>query len=132
MRFAVPTNDKKLCAHFGHCEAFALIDADGEGKLGRRDLYYPAAPRAGSSAPLDSPARRQLRHRGRHGGQGPAALRGSRREGGYGRAGGIPAGGGGELPEGDPRDRGKHVRPLAGEPCEGSPPLYCRSTKLRG
>ena len=29
MRFAVPTHDKKLCAHFGHCEAFALIDVDG-------------------------------------------------------------------------------------------------------
>jgi ATP-binding protein involved in chromosome partitioning len=33
MRFAVPTNQGKLCAHFGHCEAFALIDADPEGKI---------------------------------------------------------------------------------------------------
>jgi ATP-binding protein involved in chromosome partitioning len=33
MRFAVPTQDKKLCAHFGHCEAFALIDTDGDGKI---------------------------------------------------------------------------------------------------
>ena len=28
MKFAVPTNDGKLCQHFGHCEAFALIDID--------------------------------------------------------------------------------------------------------
>jgi ATP-binding protein involved in chromosome partitioning len=41
MRFAVPTNDKKLCAHFGHCEAFALIDADGEGKLGDESYVIP-------------------------------------------------------------------------------------------
>jgi predicted Fe-Mo cluster-binding NifX family protein len=31
MKFAVPTYDKKLCAHFGHCEAFALIDTDDKG-----------------------------------------------------------------------------------------------------
>jgi ATP-binding protein involved in chromosome partitioning len=41
MKFAVPTNDKKLCAHFGHCEAFALIDADGEGKLGDETYIVP-------------------------------------------------------------------------------------------
>jgi ATP-binding protein involved in chromosome partitioning len=41
MKFAVPTNDKKLCAHFGHCEAFALIDADGEGKLGNETYITP-------------------------------------------------------------------------------------------
>jgi len=28
MKFAVPTNEGKLCVHFGHCEAFALIDTD--------------------------------------------------------------------------------------------------------
>ncbi|MDZ4122464.1 MAG: P-loop NTPase, partial [Candidatus Cloacimonadaceae bacterium] len=33
MKFAVPTNQGKLCAHFGHCEAFALIDTDGDGKV---------------------------------------------------------------------------------------------------
>jgi Mrp family chromosome partitioning ATPase/predicted Fe-Mo cluster-binding NifX family protein len=41
MRFAVPTNDKKLCAHFGHCEAFALIDTDGAGKLGDETYVIP-------------------------------------------------------------------------------------------
>ncbi len=29
MKFAVPTNDGKLCQHFGHCETFALIDVEG-------------------------------------------------------------------------------------------------------
>ena len=33
MKFAVPTNEGKLCAHFGHCEAFAMIDTDGNGKI---------------------------------------------------------------------------------------------------
>jgi len=33
MKFAVPTNEGKLCMHFGHCEAFALIDADAQGKI---------------------------------------------------------------------------------------------------
>lgn len=28
MRFAVPTNDRKLCAHFGHCAEFAIIDVE--------------------------------------------------------------------------------------------------------
>jgi len=26
MRFAVPTHDRKLCAHFGHCAEFAIFD----------------------------------------------------------------------------------------------------------
>jgi ATP-binding protein involved in chromosome partitioning len=33
MKFAVPTHEGKLCAHFGHCEAFALIDTDPEGRI---------------------------------------------------------------------------------------------------
>jgi len=33
MKFAVPTNEGKLCMHFGHCEAFALIDTDSHGKV---------------------------------------------------------------------------------------------------
>ncbi len=41
MRFAVPTNDKKLCGHFGHCEAFALIDTDGDGKFGCETYVTP-------------------------------------------------------------------------------------------
>lgn len=33
MKFAVPTYQGKLCAHFGHCEAFALVDTDANGKV---------------------------------------------------------------------------------------------------
>lgn len=33
MKFAVPTYQGKLCAHFGHCEAFALIDAESNGTI---------------------------------------------------------------------------------------------------
>jgi ATP-binding protein involved in chromosome partitioning len=28
LRFAVPTSDGVLCAHFGHCEVFTLVDVD--------------------------------------------------------------------------------------------------------
>ncbi|MCB0804234.1 MAG: ATPase [Bacteroidales bacterium] len=28
--FAVPTQGKHLCAHFGHCEEFAIIETNGE------------------------------------------------------------------------------------------------------
>jgi ATP-binding protein involved in chromosome partitioning len=43
MKFAVPTYEGKLCAHFGHCEAFALIDADGEGKV-LNEIYVNPPP----------------------------------------------------------------------------------------
>jgi ATP-binding protein involved in chromosome partitioning len=33
MKFAVPTSEGKLCMHFGHCESFALIDTNEEGKV---------------------------------------------------------------------------------------------------
>ena len=32
MRIAIPVTEGKLSAHFGHCEEFALIDADRESK----------------------------------------------------------------------------------------------------
>ena len=41
MKFAVPTNQGKLCAHFGHCEAFALIDTDGDGKVVNETYITP-------------------------------------------------------------------------------------------
>ena len=28
--FAVPTNNGKLCAHFGHCEQFAVIETEDQ------------------------------------------------------------------------------------------------------
>lgn len=41
MKFAVPTSQGKLCAHFGHCEAFAIIDADAEGKIVNESYITP-------------------------------------------------------------------------------------------
>lgn len=32
MRIALPTAQGQMCLHFGHCEAFALVDADPETK----------------------------------------------------------------------------------------------------
>ena len=32
MKIAIPIADGRLCAHFGHCEEFAIIEADEQGK----------------------------------------------------------------------------------------------------
>jgi len=32
MRVALPTNDKKICMHFGHCSEFAIVDFNEETK----------------------------------------------------------------------------------------------------
>jgi len=41
MKFAVPTNEGKLCQHFGHCEAFAVIDTDGNGNIVNETYITP-------------------------------------------------------------------------------------------
>lgn len=41
-RFAIPTAAGRLCSHFGHCESFAIIEADSETKtLGKREDLVP-------------------------------------------------------------------------------------------
>ncbi len=42
-KIAVPVSDGLLCAHFGHCEVFALLDVDLDGKkiLRREDVTPP-------------------------------------------------------------------------------------------
>jgi ATP-binding protein involved in chromosome partitioning len=32
MKIAIPVSDGTLSAHFGHCQAFALVDADADSK----------------------------------------------------------------------------------------------------
>jgi ATP-binding protein involved in chromosome partitioning len=39
MRIAVPVANGSLCAHFGHCERFALIDVDDEDRAVRLTRY---------------------------------------------------------------------------------------------
>ena len=43
MKIAIPLADGKLCMHFGHCEQFALLDADEKTKkvTGKRTLTPP-------------------------------------------------------------------------------------------
>jgi predicted Fe-Mo cluster-binding NifX family protein len=43
MKIAIPLAGGRLSTHFGHCEGFALIDADPDGKavIGRRDVPAP-------------------------------------------------------------------------------------------
>ena len=43
MRIAIPVAGGNVCPHFGHCEAFALIDVEAEGKtiLGREEIAAP-------------------------------------------------------------------------------------------
>jgi ATP-binding protein involved in chromosome partitioning len=43
MKFAVPTNEGKLCQHFGHCEAFAFILID-ENKVIVNETYVTPPP----------------------------------------------------------------------------------------
>jgi predicted Fe-Mo cluster-binding NifX family protein len=42
-RFAVPVAGGRLCAHFGHCETFVLLDVDEASKtiVGRQDIEAP-------------------------------------------------------------------------------------------
>jgi len=40
MKFAIPTLEGKLCAHFGHCEKFAIIDV-AEDKIVKVDYVTP-------------------------------------------------------------------------------------------
>ena len=44
MRIAIPTAAGKLCAHFGHCEEFALIDVDVNKKEIIREERVGAPP----------------------------------------------------------------------------------------
>jgi len=44
MKIAIPTANGQLCLHFGHCEQFALVEADVDSKtiLGTSYLTPPA------------------------------------------------------------------------------------------
>jgi ATP-binding protein involved in chromosome partitioning len=42
MKIAMPVADGKLCAHFGHCQVFALFEVDTENKkIIRREDHTP-------------------------------------------------------------------------------------------
>jgi predicted Fe-Mo cluster-binding NifX family protein len=43
MKIAIPVANGTLCAHFGHCEKFALIDVDPDAKtiIGRSEVDAP-------------------------------------------------------------------------------------------
>ncbi|MBN1420621.1 MAG: P-loop NTPase [Planctomycetes bacterium] len=44
MRIAIPVADGRLAMHFGHCEAFALVDVDPEAKTILGTRVVPAPP----------------------------------------------------------------------------------------
>ncbi len=44
MRIALPIASNKLCQHFGHCESFAMIDVDKEGKTITNSELISAPP----------------------------------------------------------------------------------------
>ncbi len=46
MKFAVPTEAGKLCAHFGHCEKFAVIDTV-DGKVTNETMLEPPVHQPG-------------------------------------------------------------------------------------
>lgn len=39
--FAIPTENGKLCAHFGHCEQFVVVETDGDKLVGEESLTPP-------------------------------------------------------------------------------------------
>lgn len=49
MRIAIPVTDGKLSAHFGHCEQFAIIDADTDTRdIKSQELVKPPAHEPGA------------------------------------------------------------------------------------
>lgn len=40
-KFAVPTIDGKLCAHFGHCEKFAIIETEDQSIINEHFITPP-------------------------------------------------------------------------------------------
>lgn len=42
MKIAVPCANNQLCAHFGHCEAFAVMDVDQQTKeIAKKEMLTP-------------------------------------------------------------------------------------------
>ena len=46
-KFAIPTVDGKSCAHFGHCQSFAVVEVDGA-DLGVMNFMDPPAHQPGT------------------------------------------------------------------------------------
>ncbi len=46
-KFAIPTINKKLCAHFGHCENFALVETDNN-QIIKVDFIQPPEHQPGT------------------------------------------------------------------------------------
>lgn len=44
MKIAIPLADGKLCMHFGHCEQFAVVDADPEQKTVVKTTHLTPPP----------------------------------------------------------------------------------------
>ncbi|MBN1423956.1 NifB/NifX family molybdenum-iron cluster-binding protein [Candidatus Fermentibacteria bacterium] len=44
MRIAIPVAEGRLCAHFGHCQQFALVDVDTATKTVTKQEALPAPP----------------------------------------------------------------------------------------
>jgi predicted Fe-Mo cluster-binding NifX family protein len=46
-KYAVPTQNRKLCAHFGHCENFAVLEVE-DGAIVKEEYLTPPAHQPGS------------------------------------------------------------------------------------
>ena len=46
-KFAIPTANGELCAHFGHCQKFAIIEVD-DNKIVKEDYLDPPGHEPGS------------------------------------------------------------------------------------
>jgi len=41
IKFAIPIENGRLCSHFGHCEQFAIVEAENEKVIGEQFIKPP-------------------------------------------------------------------------------------------
>ncbi len=47
-KFAIPTLDNKSCAHFGHCQSFAVVQVDDDNEIGKVQFVDPPVHQPGT------------------------------------------------------------------------------------
>ncbi len=51
MKIALPVADGQLCMHFGHCQAFAVVEVDDNGNIVNTEMLTPPAHQPGVLPP---------------------------------------------------------------------------------
>ena len=53
MKIAIPTADGRLCLHFGHCETFAIVEADADACTVSSVAHLTPPPHEPGLAPMN-------------------------------------------------------------------------------